>query len=208
MDVQMPEMDGIEATGLIREKEKGTGRHIPIIALTAHAMKGDREFCINAGMDGYVSKPLKAEDLARCMEEVVGFHPETAESSADSDIHKWQVFDGEQTLAGVDGDMELLKEVIGLFLEECPKTMEEIRDAIDGEDPHRLNRAAHALKGSAANFDARAVFDAAFRLEMMGKDEELDGAGAVYSTLVDEVECLKKALQNFSGEMSHENSDS
>jgi PAS domain S-box-containing protein len=199
MDVQMPEMDGIEATALIREKEKGNGRRIPIIALTAHAMKGDRDICINAGMDGYVSKPLRANELLAAMEQVVGLHPETTESAADRDIDKGKVFDREQTLAGVDGDMELLREVAGLFLVEYPKTMAEIRDAIDKGDPHGLNRAAHALKGSVGNFGARNAFDLALGLEMMGKNEDLSHGREAFALLAEEMERLKQAFTDLMG---------
>jgi PAS domain S-box-containing protein len=195
MDVQMPEMDGLQATARIREKEQGTGRHIPIIALTAHAMKGDRDVCLNAGMDDYISKPLKADELLAAMERVVARHREISEATDARPNDKGEVFDREQTLAGVDADMDLLDEVVGLFLEEYPKTMEEIRDAIAGADPHRLNRAAHALKGSVSNFGARNAVDLALRLESMGKDEKLGGAGAVYSSLAEELERLSKALK-------------
>ena len=199
MDVQMPEMDGVEATACIREKEKGTGRHIPIIALTAHAMKGDREACIKAGMDGYVSKPLKADELIEAMEELIVPRPESGKGLSSTDDKAAEAFDREWILANVDGDMELLKEVVGLFLGEYPKSMEEIRDAIDGGDPHRLNRAAHALKGSVGNFGGRNAFETALRLEIMGKNRELGGAKAVYSSLAEEVERLRKALEKLTG---------
>jgi CheY-like chemotaxis protein len=72
MDVQMPEMNGLEATARIRERESKTGEHLPIIALTAHAIQGDRERCLAAGMDGYVAKPIQADELFRAIEEAVG----------------------------------------------------------------------------------------------------------------------------------------
>jgi signal transduction histidine kinase/CheY-like chemotaxis protein len=199
MDVQMPEMDGIEATAIIREKEKNTGRHIPIIALTAHAMKGDRETCINAGMDGYVSKPLKTNELIGTMEQLLRPRPESGKELSSAHDKAADAFDRERTLSSVDGDKELLREVVGLFLEDYPKTMAEIGEAIGEGDPGRLHRAAHALKGSVGNFGASAAFDGALRLEMLGKDGELGGAGAVYASLVDEMERLRKALDDFSG---------
>jgi CheY-like chemotaxis protein/HPt (histidine-containing phosphotransfer) domain-containing protein len=194
MDVQMPEMDGIEATARIRAKEKGTGRHIPIIALTAHAMKGDREFCMNAGMDGYVSKPLKTEDLLAAMEQLFGSRPETGEDAPRPESTEENVYDREQALASVEGDLELLKEVVTIFLEEYPKTIKDIRDAIDGTDSHRLNRSAHALKGSVGNFGARKAYDLALRLELMGKSGDLTGADEAFHVLADEMERLKATL--------------
>ena len=106
-------------------------------------------------MDGYVSKPLKASELLAAMEEAARRRPETERSVRPADDKTEDVFDRERTLASVDGDMELLREVVGLFLEEYPKTLAEIRDAIDEGDPHRLNRAAHSLKGSVGNFGAQ-----------------------------------------------------
>jgi signal transduction histidine kinase/DNA-binding response OmpR family regulator len=197
MDVQMPEMDGIEATARIRAKEKGTGRHIPIIALTAHAMKGDREFCMNAGMDGYVSKPLKTEDLLAAMEQLFGSRPETGEDAPRPESTEENVYDREQALASVEGDLELLKEVVTIFLEEYPKTIKDIRDAIDGTDSHRLNRSAHALKGSVGNFGARKAYDLALRLELMGKSGDLTGADEAFHVLADEMERLKTTLAEF-----------
>jgi signal transduction histidine kinase/CheY-like chemotaxis protein/HPt (histidine-containing phosphotransfer) domain-containing protein len=199
MDVQMPEMDGFEATALIREKEKSTGGHIPIIALTAHAMKGDREACLNAGMDGYLSKPLNSEELLMAMAEAMAGRPETVSGAAQTNISKGEVFDREQALASVDWDMELFREVVGLFLEDYPKNMAEIDSAIREGDAFRLNRAAHALKGSVVNFGARNAFDLALRLEMMGKESELTGAGGIFNSLAGEMERLRKALENFAG---------
>jgi signal transduction histidine kinase/DNA-binding response OmpR family regulator len=193
MDIQMPEMDGLEATARIREQEETTGEHIPIIALTAHAMKGDREVCLNAGMDGYVTKPLKADELVKTMEEVIRLQPEPREDvSCPEDL-----FNRERILASLDGDTVLLEKVVGLFLEECPKAMADIRKAIDEGDAQHVNLAAHTLKGSASNFGAPAAVDLALRLERMGRDQDLGGAEEVYVALTEEVEHLRKALKVF-----------
>jgi CheY-like chemotaxis protein/HPt (histidine-containing phosphotransfer) domain-containing protein len=200
MDVQMPEMDGIEATARIREKEMVSGGHIPIIALTAHAMKGDREGCIKAGMDGYVSKPLKTEELFAALEEAMVGRPETVSGVAQPPVDTDGVLDREQALERVDGDRELLREVIGLFLEDYPETMAEIDTALSEGDAARLNRAAHALKGSVANFGARNSFDLALRLEMVGKTGDLKGADEAFHVLAAEMERLKTALAEFAKE--------
>jgi signal transduction histidine kinase/CheY-like chemotaxis protein len=131
MDVQMPELDGFKATALIREQEQASEGHIPIIALTAHAMKGDREACLQAGMDDYVAKPLKKKELFAAIEKVVGSQPETVKVKMDRDGDKGAVFNPKQLLASVDGDRALLQEVIDLFLEDVPKNLAEIQDAID-----------------------------------------------------------------------------
>jgi HPt (histidine-containing phosphotransfer) domain-containing protein len=162
-------------------------------------MKEDREACIKAGMDGYVSKPLKADELIGAMEELNVPRPESGKGLSSTDDKAAEAFDRERILANVDGDMELLKEVVSMFLGEYPKTMEDIRDAIDRGDPHRLNRAAHALKGSVGNFGGRNAFETALRLEIMGKNRELCGAAAVYSALAEEMERLGKALEKFAG---------
>lgn len=200
MDIQMPKMDGLEATALIREKEKVTGRHIPIIALTAHAMKGDREICLAAGMDGYVTKPLKVEELLSVMKELIAGQIETRPTVVQADFKKRDVFNKEQSLASVDEDMDLFREVVGLFSEEYPKTMVDILSAIQEGNSHRLNRAAHALKGSVANFGARSALETALRLEMMGKNEDLNRATEVFAVLTEEMEYLKLALTEFAKE--------
>ena len=195
MDVQMPQMDGFEVTASIREKEKATGAHIPIVAMTAYAMKGDRERCLEAGMDGYVGKPIKAQELFDAIESLVGTSAE-AETSAETEQHTDEVFDRDATLARVDGDLEFLMELVELFLEDSPKLLSRIRDAVARGDSKALERAAHTLKGSVGNFDAKATFEAALKLENMGRNEDLSNAEEAYSALEEELERLKPALES------------
>jgi two-component system, sensor histidine kinase and response regulator len=197
MDVQMPEMDGLEATSLIRKREELTGEHIPIIALTAHAMKGDKEVCLKAGMDGYVSKPLKIEDLFSAIRELTVGQTGKVEASAPVELKAGDILDINQTLTSVDGDIILLTEIVKLFSGDYPKMMAEIRDAITAGDAYRLDRAAHALKGSVANFGTGPAYEAARRLEMMGKNNALTEGMKTFALLEKEMERLKHALEMF-----------
>jgi signal transduction histidine kinase/CheY-like chemotaxis protein len=196
MDVQMPEMDGLEATRIIREREKEKGTHIPIVAMTAHAMKGDRERCLNAGMDAYVSKPIKAKELLDTIEGLVLKEEEPVEKKEEPGKED-AVFDRKQALARVEGDMELMREIIGLFLDEYGNLMEEIRDSIKAGDAKKLERAAHTLKGMVGNFGAERAQKAALKLEKIGREGGLDGAEEAFHELEREVERLKKALDEF-----------
>ena len=146
MDVQMPEMDGFEATAAIRAREPAPAPHIPIIAMTAHAMKGDRERCLEAGMDGYVSKPIRPQELFEVLEGLVTAddRPSPPRRTAGGPARRLRPGRGP---GRVDGDAELLKELAGLFLGECPQRMAEIRQAIDQRDASRLHQAAHTLGG-------------------------------------------------------------
>ncbi len=147
MDVQMPEMDGLEATAAIRAREKTTGGRIPIIAMTAHAMKGDREICLAAGMDGYLSKPILAEALYAALEQVVpaggalaSAPVRAAESDGESDVLDWGM-----ALDRVRGRREFLIKMIELFFTECARLVPELRSAIDRADGPGVRRAcAHA----------------------------------------------------------------
>ena len=207
MDVQMPEMDGFEATALIRGEEKSSGEHIPIIALTAHAMEGDRESCLRAGMDGYLSKPLKAEDLAVAMETVMGSRGLITLEAGGARRAEEGVFNHQEALARVDGDLTLLREVVKIFVEESPRQMAELREAIGAVDPLQMSRAAHALKGAIANFGARASFDAAHQLELMGKLGEMAEAPEFFAALEVEMERLQWSLTAFIGGTGDENTD-
>ncbi len=201
MDVQMPEMDGLEATETIRAQEQATGDHIPIIAMTAHVMQGDRERCLEAGMDDYVAKPIRADILFATIECLL---PDaistTSEPSPQIEAPMAELFDRAATLRRVDGDRELLREVVDLFREACTEMLEEIDHAIHKQDTVRLRQLAHTLKGEASNFGAAATVEAALRLEMMGRDEDLANASAAYADLTNMLERLIPALITFGEE--------
>ncbi len=192
MDVQMPEMDGFEATAAIRQKEKAIGTHVPIIALTAHAMKGDRERCLAGGMDGYVSKPVQAEELIKAVEGLGGNSPATGQASD----HTREVLDRELALARVDGDDGLLADLAKLFCEESPKLLFAVEDAVARKDAAALKRAAHSLKGSMSTFAARDATEAALRLEELAGLGELVGVEGAYRLLATQVDRLKQALES------------
>lgn len=179
MDVQMPGMDGLEATASIRELERGTDSHVPILAMTAHAMPGDRERCLRAGMDGYLSKPVRISDLLRAVDHFAGGE----ESAFEQDAHGPQVRDtgskrmGEldysAALARVGGDVDLLKELAGMFLEEYPKLLEEIRRGLSEQNAAAACNAAHQLKGLLAQFGAETARQAAYAVEQPARQSDL-----------------------------------
>jgi two-component system, sensor histidine kinase and response regulator len=146
MDVQMPEMDGIQTTAASRHQERQSSRRLPIIAMTAHAMRGDREQCLQAGMDGYISKPVRADELLAVVE---GILPATAwqEIGESIDMQAAAVFDRSAALLYVDGDGALLQAMAEAFLADYPPRLAEIQAAIAIGDGPALMRAAHSLKG-------------------------------------------------------------
>ena len=198
MDVQMPEMDGLEATAAIRRAEEQTGGHVPIIAMTAHAMKGDRDRFLAAGMDGYVAKPVRPHQLYAAVE---GGGPNAeAGLPAPADLP----FEWDSALENVGGDEAMLRELAEMFFAECPKLMQQIREYIAGADGPELRRAAHTLKGSAHVFGAAAAADAAHRLEEIGREgfdgelsrtEAFADAEEALALLEDEVARLLPALR-------------
>jgi PAS domain S-box-containing protein len=193
MDVQMPEMDGLEAAATIRAREAVTGAHVPIIAMTAHALKGDRDRCLAAGMDSYVSKPLRPRELFEVLE---GLVPAAADAASAPAGLKAQpaAFDMNVALERVDGDLGLMKELAELFLSECPRHMAEIRQAITKRDASRLQQGAHTLKGSVGNFGAREAFDAAQRLETDGREQHWGQAEQDWAALEEAIGRLKPAF--------------
>jgi CheY-like chemotaxis protein/HPt (histidine-containing phosphotransfer) domain-containing protein len=193
MDVQMPEMGGFEATAAIRERERGTGSRIPIIAMTARAMKGDRERCLEAGMDGYIPKPIRRDELYQVLEGVVlGTSAEVR--AADGDVGTDGAIDAEALRALVDGNTQLLRELVALYVEDCPRLLVEIREAIGRDDATALQMAAHTLKGSAGSLTARRTAEAALQLEMMGRAATLDGAADALVVLEREAAASRHAM--------------
>lgn len=210
MDVQMPVMDGLEATARIRAEERVTGRHIPIIALTAHAMKEDRQKCLDAGMDDYLTKPLKSADLLSAMARLL---PERTAPGIDPapvlpNKHGGRAsFDEKTALTCVDGDMELFREVVPIFAEESTRLLEELREAVAVGDADAMARSAHRLKGSVGNFGAAGVVELAGDLESMGKNRNLADADSTVRILGNELARLGTALEKFSRRDDHETTD-
>jgi len=168
MDVQMPVMDGFEATHAIREREREEGGHVPIVAITAHALKGDSERCLEAGMDAYVSKPIRAQLLFDTIEATLeGSLPETAAAVDWADARD-----------ALGGDPALLDVVVRAALDDAPALLEAARKAIAEEDAEALRFAAHKLRGSVRYFVSGGLADAALRLEEMGVAGKLTGAEA------------------------------
>ncbi len=191
MDVQMPEMGGFEATAAIRARERGTAAHLPIIAMTAHAMKGDRERCLEAGMDEYLTKPLDSRRLCHVVEHIGGPSPEHGEpDEALSDQYA-------AILARVGGDTQLLAEISRLFIDDVPGHLARIRAALEAGDGEALRRAAHTYKGAAANFEAVAVVRAARQLEELAQVNGLAGHEAVWQTLTAETTALVATLRHY-----------
>jgi two-component system, sensor histidine kinase and response regulator len=181
----MPEMGGFEATAAIRKKEEATGTHVPIIAMTAHAMKGDRERCLAGGMDEYLTKPLDSRRLCDLVESLV--------SAARPPLEENRLT--QQVLDRVGGDHELLAEISRLFVDDAPRHLGRIRAALEARDGDALRRAAHALKGAAANFDADGVVNAARALEEMGHDGTFDDHERAWRELTTETERLVSVLR-------------
>jgi signal transduction histidine kinase/CheY-like chemotaxis protein/HPt (histidine-containing phosphotransfer) domain-containing protein len=198
MDVHMPEMNGFEATAAIRKKREANKRSVPIIAMTAYAMIGDRERCLEAGMDGYVAKPVKVEELLEVISGLVpgrvGADSLWRKSSAPAGAPDDDLPGRRELLAIADGDLDFLRNVVSAFLQSCDEGLLEIGEALKCADATRLENAAHRLKGAAAGLKGRAVSEAAKRLEETGRHGDLEKAEEESKALEREVERLKCAL--------------
>jgi CheY-like chemotaxis protein/HPt (histidine-containing phosphotransfer) domain-containing protein len=204
MDVQMPEMDGFEATAHIRRSEEGSGRHIPIVAMTAHAMKGDRERCLQSGMDGYVSKPIQPLELLQAIDSLL--QPEPVPVVQAARLHKPgageppaprkqdEALDTAELMRRVGGDVALMKELVGVYLAICPKVIAELRQALIRRDAPAVQRGAHTLKGMVGQLGARAAYAAALRVEALGRERDLNQAEVACAALEDALERVQPAI--------------
>ncbi|MDY6952521.1 MAG: response regulator, partial [Thermodesulfobacteriota bacterium] len=222
MDVQMPEMDGVAATREIRKREdklkaessKPKGEkgfqhsarleHIPIVAMTAHAMKGDRERCLEAGMNDYTSKPIDPEELLKKIEkwtdkdDKIGPDNERAEGQDDGALGKEQEkppVDLAKALERAMGDAGFLEEMLQAFLSRIPEQVEELRAALKEGDGETLQQKAHTLKGSAANLSADTIAAIALNLEQMGREGNLQAGEQALGELHDNAASLETYVQ-------------
>ncbi len=196
MDVQMPEMDGLEATRRIREAE-GEGRRTPIVAMTAHAMKGDRERCLEAGADDYLSKPVRAQQLLECVErwtaEISDRDGGTKMKEAKTETR--EAVDAERLSESTAGDRELALELASLFLEATPAQLEALREALEADDRRRVAEISHTLKGSCGSLGATPMEDLCKRIEAEAARSSLDGAKALLEQAVEEFERVRSYVE-------------
>ncbi len=204
MDVQMPVLDGLEATRQIRQQEQKTGTHVPIVAMTAHAMTGDRERCLQAGMDDYLSKPIHRPELLAVLARQ-GANRAAGRSerqpARESERKRTramaanEVLDKAEFLSRLEGDEQLLRELIEAFLAESGPLLQEVSEAVTSQDAVGLERAAHKLKGTVSMFGSRAATQAALGLETMGRDRDLGHSGEGLAELAEQMAALEKALR-------------
>jgi HPt (histidine-containing phosphotransfer) domain-containing protein len=176
---------------------------LPIIAITAHAMAGDRERCLKAGMDAYVAKPFRPQELFRVVEETTATQTTTADANGADRSPSITIgeFDRDEALERVGGSKELLRDLVELFRTECPKQMDEIRRQRAAGDAAGLARAAHSLKGSVAMFAAQRAYEAALRIEKMGRAGDLSDFDEAWQVLQAAIDRLTSAFdREFAGE--------
>jgi PAS domain S-box-containing protein len=207
MDVQMPEMDGFEATAQIRKKEAETGRHLSIIALTAHAMRGDRERCLKAGMDGYLSKPIRAAELFEILENLPTgqviprslseIRPPSAATlpavESDGPIDP-QALVGLRALESA-GETGFLGEMIRTFLDSTPARFAAIHQAVEKADAKTLERQAHSLRGSCGTLGVRRMAALCQEVETLAEAGRVGETPPLIARLVQEYAVARSALE-------------
>jgi len=235
MDIQMPELEGLAATGQIRQREQVTGKHIPIVAMTAHAMAGDRERCLQSGMDDYLTKPVQRQELLGVLARIGKLRsspgspyesslPDNSQAAGELDRNQTAVshpakiaqpqkspmspaldgaFDKSELLHRVEGDEQLLLELIAAFFEDCEALLLNVRQAVGRRDPAALDAAAHKLKGTVSTFGGRAAEQTALALENMGRRQNLEGSDLQLEQLEGQMEALKKSLTQLREEHVH-----
>ncbi len=196
MDVQMPVIDGLDATRIIRRSEQSTGGHIPIVALTAHALKGDREKCLSAGMDDYISKPVRRHELYRAIKD---FFPlgSSAEPSAVTDPIGLPEIAWDAALEAVEGHVDVLRGVARAAIEELPQLVAGLGNALGEQNSELVGRLAHTIKGTALLFGGTGVGQLAFEIEQLGKSGAMESVPSKLPQLKMEIDQFCEALAKF-----------
>jgi len=203
MDIQMPVMDGFAATAAIRGIESGRGTHTPVVAMTAHALDGYREQCLAAGMDGYVSKPVRVPALLAVIEELDAKPGGQAEKGAPAPTKHnappdRMAFDRTALLEQCMGNEDLVQRLISIFLETAPALLQEIEHAVSSSDGGALRRSAHTLKGASGSLCAHRMFDESRKLELLGKEDRFGDAAPHMEALKEELGLLEETLSKVS----------
>jgi two-component system, sensor histidine kinase and response regulator len=197
MDIQMPEIDGLEATKSIRLRELHSNLRLPIIAMTAHAMKGDKERCLEAGMDGYISKPISGKELAAAIANVIpwasndGADPGSGVPLETPDTD-WDI---RSALERLGGDEKLLYEVLDIFIDQAPKDLATIRNALVRDDFETMERTAHTLKGNLGYLGISKVLEKAGQLEILGHKNEMGQARFIFASFESDIAVLLAAMR-------------
>ncbi len=199
MDIQMPVMDGLEATKVIRDRNSKVINHnVPIIAMTAHALKGDREKCIAAGMDNYVSKPVKPKDLSDAISRQLSGcklpDAQSEEEGNEAEPLNSIVFDANSLMEKISGDKEFFEELVNLFIEDTPKQLESIKNAHEAKDIVNIQRIAHTVKGSSGNFGASRLQNAASLLEHAAKTGDFSKIKSLIGAVEVEFNILEREI--------------
>ena len=191
MDVHMPEMDGFEATRIIREKEKDSDRHIPIIAITADAMSDDKERCIKAGMDDYISKPVYQEKIIEAIKKIV-FNKE--EGTVNIPVPDQSIFDMAALMKRLDIDEKLVREIMDVYLNDTPIQLSRLKEYFKISDFLSIERCAHSIKGASANFCVGTINKTAQDIELAAKQGNLEMIKTLIDNVEDQFEELKRML--------------
>ena len=214
MDIQLPVMDGFKATTAIRKQEELTGHHIPIIAMTAYAMSGDRERCLTAGMDDYVSKPINEASVAKACSLITKFNRSSVDVAVSNKIQEdaeivpdQLVFDFPAALKRFEGDGEFVNEICGLILNSVPELISSLKSAVEQQDCESAGKAVHTIKGSVSNLCAEPTYHAAMRLEQICHEHQLNQLEAGCLDLVREVDRLMATLRNHLAKSEAESGD-
>ena len=208
MDVQMPGMDGIQATAAIRAMERGSKRRVPIVALTAHAFKADADRCLEAGMDAYLSKPIQAAKLTALLESLVckaALAPDDPrvcntigeEQTGETPDAIPQVFCRDEALTSVGGEQGILDEMVRFFLEEKPARILQMQSALEHSEAATIARVAHRLKSTVIYLGARPVLEALEHLEQVSDPDDLPSAAQWIAELEQRAAALVQVLTHY-----------